>query len=323
MPVNQISQPFALSANVAASGTVVVGYPTLPFNVSQNYYQNNAPNANLGSGNFTFSDGKHTLKVGNNIYNAPKDFTLSFGNVSAGITITNRTAGTWPAGASCVLGLDLNGALSNSSSPISSTRVTPVRELFLDLGAPVAAAVAGIAAVQLLAAAGNLTLNGSVVSSGVAYLDVPRNVTLTVATTNHSAITFTITGKDEFGNTMVETIAGPNNNTVSGIKAFAQVTRVAANAAIATNGVSVGFGTTLGLPIAVRRAGQITKEMLDGANATAGTFAYALTNAAATATNADVRGTYIPNSAPDGVRGFTVGVLVPDGSDIGVAQFAG
>jgi hypothetical protein len=219
-----------------------------------------------------------------------------------------------------VLGIDLNGALSNTSAPLSSTRIVPVREVFLDLGSPITAATTGIAAAQLLAAAGNMVLSGALVSGGIAYLDVPRNVTLTVATTNQSGITFTVYGFDEYGQAMVEAITGPNANTVSGIKAFARVTRVAASAAIATNGVSVGFGTTLGLPLAVRRAGSIAKEMLDGANATAGTFAYALTNAAATSTNADVRGTYIPNSAPDGTRGYVVSFLATDPTDIGVAQ---
>jgi hypothetical protein len=152
-------------------------------------------------------------------------------------------------------------------------------------------------------------------------MDVPRNVTLTVATTNHSARTFTVYGTDEYGNAMVENIAGPNANTVSGIKAFARVTRVAVDGALATNGVSVGYGTTLGLPLAVRKAAQVIRESLDGAVATAGTFAYALQNVAATATNADVRGTYIPNSAPDGARGFSIAVMLTDPSDIGFAQF--
>lgn len=325
MSVNQIVQPFALAAAVAPAGNVVVGYPALPVN-ALSATANNAPNAALGSGNFQLSDGKHTLKIGNNLYFAPKDFTLSFGNVSAGITITNKTAGTWPAGMAAALGLDLNGPLGANSLvnvPISSTRVIDMYEVFADLGSPVVAAVAGIAAIQLVGAAGNLTLNGPIVGGGVAQMDVPRNVTLTVATTDQSARTFTITGTDEFGATMVETLAGPNNSTVSGKKAFARVTRVAVDGAIATNGVSVGYGTTLGLPVAVRKAGQITKELQDGAAASAGTFAYALQNAASTATTADVRGTYIPASAPDGAKGYLIGILAPDPSDIGVAQFAG
>lgn len=323
MSVNQIVQPFALASAVAPAGTVVVGYPALPINALSDTAKN-APNANLGSGNFQFSDGKHTLKIGNNIYSSPKDFTLSFGNVSSGITITNKTAAAWPAGMQASLGLDLNGAVGqNPNFAVSSTRVIDLAEVALDLGSPVVAAVAGIAAIQLLGAAGNLTLNGPIVSGGVAQMDVPRNVTLTVATTNQSGITFTITGTDEYGNTVVESLAGPNNNTVSGKKAFARVTKVAVDGAIATNGVSVGYGTTLGLPLAVRKAGQITKELQDGAAASAGTFAYALANTASTATTADVRGTYIPASAPDGAKGYTICALVPDPSDIGVAQFAG
>lgn len=322
MSVNQIVVPFALAAAVAAAGTVVVGYPTLPVSPGSDTARN-APNANLGSGNFQLSDGNHTLKIGNNIYKAPKDFTLSFGNVSAGITITNKTLGAWPSGAVAALGIDLNGALSTTSAPIMSTRVVPTRELFLDLGSPVVAAVAGIAAVQLKGAAGDLTLVQTAGLNAGFQMDVPRNVTLTVATTDQSGITFTIYGLDEFGNAMVESLAGPNANTVSGKKAFARVTRIAASAAIATNGVSAGYGTTLGLPLAVRKAGQITKELQDGAAASAGTFAYALQNAASTGTSADVRGTYIPASAPDGAKGYLIGALVTDASDIGFAQFTG
>jgi len=320
---NQIVQPFALASAVAPAGTVVVGYPALPVNALSDTAKN-APNANLGSGNFQFSDGKHTLKIGNNLYFSPRDFTLAFGNVSAGITITNRTSAAWPAGMQAALGLNLNGDLGhNPNAARSTTRVADLASVSLDLGSPIAAAAASIAAVQLMGAAGDLVLSGALVASGVAQMDVPRNVTLTAATTNHSARTFTIYGFDEYGNAMRENIAGPNANTVAGIKAFARVTRVAVDGALATNGVSVGHGTTLGLPLAVRKAGQVLREMLDGAVATAGTFAYALQNAAATATNADVRGTYIPNSAPDGARGYSLIVAIPDPSDIGFAQFNG
>ena len=122
--------------------------------------------------------------------------------------------------------------------------------------------------------------------------------------------TITITGTDEYGVAMTERKTLNGTTTVTGAKAFATVTQVAISAALAGN-LTVGTATTLGLPVALQNAGQVLKEVQDGAAATAGTFAFASTVTPTNAT-ADVRGTYIPNSAPDGSKVYMLHVLLGD-----------
>lgn len=104
-----------------------------------------------------------------------------------------------------------------------------------------AAAVANaICLAQTTAGAGNLTINGGSASSGVATLDAQRKVGI-ASTGNLSAVNFTVYGTDQNGRSINETIAGPNNNTVSTTLDFYTVTRVAVNGAVGTN---VTVGTT-------------------------------------------------------------------------------
>lgn len=109
-----------------------------------------------------------------------------------------------------------------------------------------AAAVAnGIAQSQTPGGAGNLTLNGSLVSGGVAALapgSLSRQVLLTFAAdeTGHS---FTIYGTNYQNQSISEVIAGTTAGTVPSVNMYKTVTRVAISAAAAgaivvgTNGV--------------------------------------------------------------------------------------
>lgn len=64
-----------------------------------------------------------------------------------------------------------------------------------------------IATAQTLAAAGDVTLDGSLCVGGIA--DLTPNVTLEFTSTgDDSGITFTVTGKDEYGNAQSEVIQG-------------------------------------------------------------------------------------------------------------------
>lgn len=110
----------------------------------------------------------------------------------------------------------------------------------------------GIAQAQTLVGAGSLTLNGALVVSGVAQLGVQRVVGI-ASTGNLSAVTFTVYGTDQAGNTISESIAGPNNNTVSTTLNFLTVNQVAASAAVGTN-VTVGttsVGASAAIPLDV------------------------------------------------------------------------
>ena len=108
---------------------------------------------------------------------------------------------------------------------------------------PLAAASANNIALSQTPVAGPLTLNGTLVSGGVATLDLPRRVLVTT-TGNESANTFTIYGTNWSGNAISETFLGPNAGTAYSVLDYATVTRitVSANAAaaltIGTNGVA-------------------------------------------------------------------------------------
>lgn len=81
--------------------------------------------------------------------------------------------------------------------------------------------------------AGNLTLNGSTVVSGVAILDTQRVVGITSAA-NDSARTFVVYGADDNGQTIQETVfPGPNIATVSTVMNFKTVTRISIDAGAA------------------------------------------------------------------------------------------
>jgi hypothetical protein len=72
-----------------------------------------------------------------------------------------------------------------------------------------------------------------------------HQVTLTVATDDYSSVDFTLIGLDANGNSITETLAGPNNNTVTSTKYFSQLTEVTVSASFGggpgENSVSAGF----------------------------------------------------------------------------------
>lgn len=102
-----------------------------------------------------------------------------------------------------------------------------------------AASANNIALSQTPGGAGNLTLNGSTVTAGVATLDVARRVLLTT-TADETAKTFTVYGTDRYGRTQSEVVAGVNNTTAFTVRDFLTITRIAVSAALAG---AVTFGT--------------------------------------------------------------------------------
>lgn len=219
-------------------------------------------------------------------------------------------------------GLSVPGLQAGNDTEGSSPQyrgVGPVGRLFVYDIVPDAAATANLAALQVLAAAGNLVLAAGAgvtqveLSNGqVAYqFDVPRAVSLTSAA-NESGVNFTVSGYDIYGQPMTEVIVGPDADTVSGKKAFYQVTQIATSAAVASN-TSAGSSDVLGLPVAVPDAGYLARVGWNSALAAdAGAFVKADTTNPATNATGDVRGTYKPSSATDGAKRLVVGILLGD-----------
>lgn len=189
---------------------------------------------------------------------------------------------------------------ANLGVPVSHT-------FFYETGAVASASTTAILSAGTGSGAGTFTLNGALVSGGVATIPTPRNITLT-STSNNSGITLTVTGTDVYGAAQTETITGPNNTTVNGAKAFKTITAVARSNTV-TGNVSAGTGNVLGLPYAIANAAKVVGAYMDGIPQTTATFV-AADATAATATTGDVRGTYTPNSAPNGTRRYVVGILV-------------
>jgi len=111
---------------------------------------------------------------------------------------------------------------------------------------PLAKATNNIATNQTTSGAASLVLTaGAGVTARVAPqgntvldLDVTRAVTLTSAA-NLSAVTFTLTGIDEWGYNVVHALAGPNANTVVFPKCVKTVVSVTSSATVGSN-ISVG-----------------------------------------------------------------------------------
>jgi VCBS repeat-containing protein len=99
----------------------------------------------------------------------------------------------------------------------------------------------GIAEDQQLGAAGDLNLNGALVDSdGVAQLGAQREVELESAG-NIATVVFTVYGTDDQGQEIQEDVTGINGSAVVTALQFLTVTRIAADAAFASD---VEVGTT-------------------------------------------------------------------------------
>lgn len=299
---NAITPEKLLTSAVAQAGTFTLDYPS-GYTVDD----------------FAIDSPRHILGVGaapgsKKYYSNADDFTLAFG--ASSITVTWKNATSIPANSYAKLQLDLPGAQDDATVELvlpSQVRRTHVVEI--DLGAPDASSATYFRAAAAIGGAGALTLLQTT-------LDVPRNIIITNAG-DDTGDTYVVTGTDEYGATMIETITGANAGVAAGVKAFKTVSSIVASGASAGN-VSVGFGDVLGLPIWIQSSAKVLKEEQDGAAATAGTLVAGLARATqSTATTADVRGTYDPNAACDAAKRFQLTVVVEDPTYKGNPQYDG
>lgn len=270
---------------------------------------------------------RHKIVANQALYEAPNDFTVALTSEFV-VTITWLKATALPAGKVVRVQLDKPGASAEVDfASVAGGLAVPSRVLnsveaklrYIDLGAPVALSAAGLVASASGVAATPMTL----IAAG-AIFDVPRNVTITSAG-DDSAKTFAVTGLDAYGAVMRETITGANG-LASGKKAFKSITSIVPSANTAST-VTAGWGNVLGLPVWLPAPGNILAEYQDlvvPANAATKTAGLSpLTTP--TATTADVRGTYLPNSNAanlcNGARTYGLLVALFDADHIGSPQF--
>jgi len=197
------------------------------------------------------------------------------------------------------------------------------REYVWDL-IPQTLQTANIAASQTPAAAGNLTLTAGTSAKSVVrtdgttviQLDTPRAVQLTTASgTISTSRNLTVSGYDYYGQAMTEVIATGTTSSavanVAGKKAFYQVSSIAINGSLPV-AITVGTTDVLGLPLRVFDAGYIVRVGWNNTLANdAGTFVAADMTTPATSTTGDVRGTYVPSSATNGIKRLVVVIALP------------
>lgn len=148
-----------------------------------------------------------------------------------------------------------------------------------------------------------------------------RNITVVASAANTRVLT--VTGYDYLGSKLVETITINGTTTVQGLKAFTWIESFSISSDTDTTTVNIGWGNKFGLPYKGIAMDVEIKNAAIAANA--GTFVAGLATATAeTATNADVRGTYLPvTTIPDGTNTFEVW-YIPNRVDLhGQARYAG
>lgn len=197
-------------------------------------------------------------------------------------------------------GRSLFGTITDFGAPVSPSQVYDV--------VPVALVTNGLAQAQAVAGAGNLTLNGSLVTGGVGVFDVircPRIVSSDAGDTTQLA---TFYGFDYYGVALTSTVTLNGTTPVIAPKAMKTVTRVAINAACAGN-ISAGSSDSLGLPFRADAVGYVQINY-NSTVITASTGFTAAVTTAASATTGDVRGTYALQSASDAAKRFVANILI-------------
>lgn len=216
---------------IATSGTKTFSYP-----------------AGTSAGSFAAYGHKLWVDKFQRLLSSPSDFTVSFG--ASEITVTYLGSTTIPTGARLNAQFNIEGVDSNESAQaavaeadIKRTAVGTVTRV--TLGSPDAADADGYCVSQNLTALGvfsvSVTAAAAIAAAALAGVpDVPRNV---VAAWTGTAV-LTVTGKDEYGNTIVE--SSGSGTSFTGKKAFAEVTDISVSANVTS--LTVGTGNVFGLP---------------------------------------------------------------------------
>jgi hypothetical protein len=124
--------------------------------------------------------------------------------------------------------------------------------------------------------------------------------------------TVTVSGFDYYGQAMSEAITSSAavSTAVNGKKAFYLVSSITTSGATGT-ALTVGTTDILGLPVRVTNVAYVASVKSNNALAQDGGQFTAADTATATTTTGDVRGTYAPATASDGIVRTVMGVLLP------------
>jgi hypothetical protein len=242
-------------------------------------------------------------------------YITAFGTGSGGIGTYTVSASQTVASATII---GSGNALLQNPSPMS-VGVGPLGRLYIWDAVPqaklttnIVAAVITTATTLTLAAGAGVT-SATITGGGTGLqLDCPRAVSTTTGAGTPTSVNITVSGYDYYGQAMSEVIATGTvaSTTVNGKKAFYQIASVVSSGASV---VTVAVGTTdiLGAPLRITDRGYVARVGWDNTLAQdAGTMTPAAT-LTATTTTGDVRGTYLPSSAADGIKRLVMGIALP------------
>jgi hypothetical protein len=239
-------------------------------------------------------------------------FITAFGTGTGGVgTYTLNQA----INVSSSTALTLHGNIGYDNPSPMDLGIGPLGRIYVWDVVPQAAITNNIAASQTAAGAGAVTLTAGTSAKSVVLnngttaiqVDVPRAIKVNCSTT---ARAFTVSGYDYYGQAMSEVITVAVAGTaVTGLKAFYQVSSV--TIAGSATAVVVGTSDVLGIPVRVANVAYVASVKSNNTLAQdAGTFVAADT-ATATTTTGDVRGTYAPATASNGIVRTVMGILLP------------
>ena len=214
--------------------------------------------------------------------------------------------------------LSLHGNIAFDDPAPMELGIGPLGRIYVWDIIPQALVANNIATAQTTSSTITLTAGTSVKSvvniygQTVLQLDCPRAVSIVSGTGTLTNRNVTITGYDYYGQPMSEVIATGTvqSTTVKGKKAFFTILSATISGAL---GATIAIGTTdiLGLPVRVFNVAYIASVKTNSTLAQdTGTFVAADT-ATATTTTGDVRGTYVPGTASDGINRTVMGILLP------------
>jgi len=149
-------------------------------------------------------------------------------------------------------------------------------------------------------------------TAGAAVASVAGTISGLTFTLGAAPQTVTVSGFDYYGQAMSEAITSSAavSTAVNGKKAFYLVSSITTSGATGT-ALTVGTTDILGLPVRVANVAYIASVKSNNALAQDGGNFTAADTATATTTTGDVRGTYAPATASDGIVRTVMGVLLP------------
>lgn len=243
-------------------------------------------------------------------------YITAFGTGSGG-TGTYTVSASQTAASATVVGA--GNALLGDPAPMDRG-VGPLGRIYVWDVIPQALVANNIAAAQTPAAAGSLTLTAgtsvrSVVNAAgttVLQLDCPRAVSVTTGTGSPTSRNFTVSGFDVYGQAMSEVIASSatQSTAVNGKKAFYQISGITVSGGTVVE-VTVGTTDILGSPVRILDNAYIVHAGYNNVLADNAGTAVAAVTATATTTTGDVRGTFVPASATDGIKRLVMTIALP------------